>query len=231
MGDHNSVRDLLGPYVMGALDPREVREVEEHLRACAGCEEEARELRAAHEALASFAAASEAPPQELKGRAVPWTEPSGGTQARGTGRGLPVWVTAAAAALLVLAMLGAVFASGLVVGGTETASATLQPTREAPEAGGEVSVQDTGENVEVSLEAWGLPPCEGREYYELWLAKGGERVSAGTFSVGESGRVNVELTAPGFAGSFPKVGVTGEVEESEDYFHEYKMLGGELSGA
>jgi hypothetical protein len=32
MREHPEIRDLLGPYVMGALGPEEDREVEEHLQ-------------------------------------------------------------------------------------------------------------------------------------------------------------------------------------------------------
>lgn len=35
---------LLGPYVLGALDPEEVRQVEDHLRGCADCREQLAEL-------------------------------------------------------------------------------------------------------------------------------------------------------------------------------------------
>jgi hypothetical protein len=42
MTDHDP--SLLGPYVLGALDPAEAREVEEHLRGCADCRQELAEL-------------------------------------------------------------------------------------------------------------------------------------------------------------------------------------------
>src|SRR5688500_14242381 len=38
MSDHE--QSMLGPYVMGALDPSEAREVERHLRECADCRHE-----------------------------------------------------------------------------------------------------------------------------------------------------------------------------------------------
>src|SRR3712207_6960159 len=41
----------------------------------------------------------------------------------------------------------------------------------------ELEIRGSGENVEVSLEAWGLPPCESEEYYELWFVEEEERVS------------------------------------------------------
>jgi hypothetical protein len=90
-----------------------------------------------------------------------------------------------------------------------------------------VSIRGTGENVEMRLEAWGLPPCKSEQYYELWLVEGHERVSAGSFTVGQSGRVDVRLNVPGFAGSYSKVGVTAEYDK-DPRAGEAKMLSGEL---
>ena len=42
MSDHD--QSMLGPYVLGALEPGEAREVETHLRECADCREELAQL-------------------------------------------------------------------------------------------------------------------------------------------------------------------------------------------
>jgi len=112
-------------------------------------------------------------------------------------------------------------------GGGALASADLSPTERAPGAGGEVSIQGTGENMEMRLEAWGLPPCKREQYYELWLVEGDDRVSAGSFTVGQSGRVDVKLNAPDFAGSYPKVGITAEYDK-DPRASDTRMLSGEL---
>ena len=220
MSEHPETRNFLGPYVMGALEPREEREVEEHLEGCASCREEARNLRLAHEQLAELAYATEAPPPDLKGRVV------AGIPRRGVLRQVPSWVAAVAAALCILAVLGAIFTPDLFGGGA-LASATLSPTDRAPDAGGEISIQGTGENMEVRLEAWGLPACKHEHYYELWLIEGEERVSAGSFTVGPSGRIDVSMNAPNFAGSYPGVGITYEKDKNPDASNA-KMLSGEL---
>ena len=219
MSEHSEMRNLLGPYVMGALEPREDREVEDHLRECAGCREEANELRIVHERLLDLAHATQEPPQDLEECVV------FGIPRREARRRLPSWV-AAVAAVCVLAVLGTVFVPDLS-GGRALASATLTPTDLAPDAGGEVSVKDAGENMEVRLEAWGLPQCEGDRYYELWLVEGEERVSAGSFTVGPSGRVEVNMNAPDFAGSYPAVGITYE-HDKDPRASDAKMLSGEL---
>jgi anti-sigma-K factor RskA len=220
MSEHPDTRDLLGPYVMGTLEPYEEREVEDHLKGCASCREEAQKLRLAHERLADLAYSTEAPPGDLKARVV------AGIPRREASRRVPTWVAAIAAAFCVLAVLGVLITPDLF-GGQARASANLSPTDRAPDAGGEVSIQGTGENMEMRLEAWGLPPCKSEQYYELWLVEDDDRVSAGTFTVGQSGRVNVKLNAPNFAASYPTVGVTAEYDK-DPRASDAKMLSGKL---
>ena len=220
MSEHPEMRNLLGPYVMGALEPREEREVEDHLRECAGCREEAQGLRIAHDRLLDLAHATEAPPQDLEERVV------ANIPRPRDRRRIPSWVAAVAAAVCVLAVLGAIFVPELS-GGRALSSATLIPTDLAPDAGGEVSIKDEGQNTAVRLEAWGLPPCEDDRYYELWLVEGEERVSGGSFTVGPSGRVEVNMNAPDFAGSYSTVGITYE-HDKDPRASDAKMLSGEL---
>ncbi len=217
MSKHPDTRDLLGPYVMGTLEPYDEREVEDHLQECASCREEAQELRLAHERLADLACSTEAPPEDLKARVV------AGIPRREAGRRVPSWVAAVAAAFCVLVVL----ITPNLIEGQARASANLSPTDRAPEAGGEVSIQGTGENMEMRLEAWGLPPCKSEQYYELWLIEGDERVSVGSFTVGQSGRVDVRLNAPDFAASYPTVGVTAEYDK-DPRASDAKMLSGAL---
>jgi anti-sigma-K factor RskA len=220
MSEHPDIRDLLGPYVMGTLEGYEEREVEDHLEGCASCREEAQELRLAHERLADLAYSTGTPPEDLKARVV------AGIPRREANRRVPTWMAAVAAAFCVLAVLGAIITPDLF-GNRAMASANLSPTGRAPGAGGEVNIRGTGENMEMRLEAWGLPPCKSEQYYELWLVEGDERVSAGSFTVGQSGRVEVTLSAPNFAASYPRVGVTAEYDK-DPRASDAKMLSGEL---
>jgi anti-sigma-K factor RskA len=218
MSEHMEVRDLLGPYVIGDLGREEEREVEEHIEGCAPCREEARELRLAHERLADLANTAQTPPRELKDRVL---------------RGMPrrenrrVPLAAAAAVLCALALLGVLYSTGFF-GPREVASATLTPTSIAPDAGGEIRLYGSGDNMNVRLEAWGMPPCKSDEYYELWFVEGNERVSGGSFTVGKSGRVEVVLNAPKLARIYPQVGVTKETAPGDPGASDEKMLGGEL---
>jgi hypothetical protein len=220
MSEHPDIRDLLGPYVMDTLEPHEEREVEDHLEGCASCREEAQELRLAHERLADLAYNTQAPPEDLKSRVV------AGMPRREASRGIPTWVAAVAAAFCILAVLMVILTPDRFGGGA-LASANLSPTDRAPDAGGEVSIRGTGENMEMRLQAWGVPPCKSEQYYELWLVEGDERVSAGSFTVGQSGRVDITLSAPNFATSYPRVGVTAEYDK-DPRASDAKMLSGGL---
>ena len=220
MSEHLEVRDLLGPYVMGALGAQEQREVEEHLEGCTACREDTEDLRLAHERLADLANAMEAPPQELKSRVL------AGVPRRETRR-VPL-LAAAAAVLCVLAVLGVLYSSGFF-GRDEVASATLEPTDLAPSAGGELQVHKDDPNAQAELEVWGLPRPGKDEYYELWFGEEGGRVSAGTFTVDAEGRETLYMSVPREASGYQQVGITLEKFPMEPRIKSAKVvLGGEL---
>ncbi len=201
MSEHLRVRDLLGPYVMGALGPEEEREVEEHLEGCTPCREEERDLRLAHEGLVELASTTEIPPPELKGHVM------AGMPRRRTSRGSLV---AVAAVLGVLAVLGVSLYSSGLFGQDQVASASLEATDLAPEAGGELRVRKDDPNARAELEVWGLPRPGPDEYYELWFGEEGGRISAGTFTVGAAGRETLYMSVPEEASGYQQVGITLE---------------------
>jgi hypothetical protein len=200
MSEHPEIRDLLGPYVMDALELEEEREVEEHLQECARCREEARDLRLAHERLVDLANATQTPPPELETRVLV------GMPRRQTRR---VPLVAAVAVLCVLAVLGVLYSSGFF-GRDEVASATLEPTELAPGAGGELHVREDDPNVQAELEVWGLPQPGKEGYYELWFGEEGGRMSAGTFTVDDRGRETLYMSVPREASGYQQVGITLE---------------------
>ncbi len=224
MSEHPETRNLLGPYVMGALGTQEERMIEDHLEGCEDCREEEQDLRLAHERLADLAYATEKPPPDLKDRVV------AGMPSRAQGRRIPAWA-AVAAVLCVLALLGVVFASGVPgLFAPETATTTLRPTELAPGAGGELRIESSSANTQAELEAWDLPPLGEGEYYELWFGKENGRVSAGTFTVDDGGRVTCYVTVPAeTVGDYQRVGITREKFPVEPRMDDAKIvLGGEL---
>ena len=223
MVKHHEIRDLLGPYVMGSLDPREEREVEEHLEGCGPCREEERDLRIAHEAMSDLAGTTGTPPPELKERVIA-AMPGGGANRRV----LPVWATAVAAAILVLAVVGGAYFSGLL-GREAVASADLEPTQLAPRADGELRLREEDPNAQAELEVRGLPQPGPNEYYELWFGEEGGRVSAGTFTVDTEGRGTLQMSVPERAGDYGSVGITLERFPEEPRIDSARVvLGGEL---
>ena len=200
MNEHLQLRDLLGPYVMGALGPEEEREVEAHLEECPSCREEVTDLRLAHERLTDLVNMEESPPPELKDRLLT------GMPRRETRR---VPLVAAAAILCALAVLGVLYYTGFFAP-DEVASANLKATDLAPEAGGELRVREEDPNATAELEVWGLPQPGKDEYYELWFGKEGGRMSAGTFTVDARGRETLTMTVPEKASSYDQVGITIE---------------------
>ncbi len=219
MSTHPELRDLLGPYVLGALGPDEEREVEEHLRDCPECSEEVRDLRLAHERLTELAGVEETAPRELKDRVLT------GMPRRETRR---VPLVAAAAVLFALAVLGVLYSTGFFAP-DEVAAAELQATELAPRAGGELRVREADPNARAELEVWGLPRPEPNQYYELWFGEEGGRVSAGTFTVDEEGRETLYMTVPEEASGYGQVGITLEEFPREPRIEEAKpVLVGEL---
>ena len=219
MSAHLELRDLLGPYVIGALGPEEKRQVEEHLGGCSSCKDEVRGLRLAHERLTELANTEQTPPQDLKSRVL-------GGPPRLETRRAPL--AAAAAILCALAVLGVLYSTGLFAP-DEVAAANLEATALAPRAGGELRVHEEYPNAQAELEVWGLPRPGPNQYYELWFGEEGGRVSAGTFTVYEGGRETLYMTVPEDASGYGQVGITLEEFPEEPRMSAAKpVLTGEL---
>ncbi len=208
--EHAQARELLGPYVLGALDPEEEKAVERHLSRCAVCRDEERGLRETHERLAGTSIAASSAPPDLKARLLTRLPTRGGSgTVWGALRNVPRagWV-AAAAVLLLFAL--AVVAYPVGIFDRAEATATLTPTELAPGAGGEIRMRGSGPNSEASLEVWGLPQTGPNEYYCLWFGREEGRVSAGTFTVDGTGWGELSGSAPEMAGGYQRAGITLE---------------------
>ncbi len=204
-GEHGWASDVLGPYVLGALDPEEEKAVERHLETCAACRDEERGLRETHQRLAGASIASSSVPPDLKARvfdALPLRD--GGGTSRGSLRGM----LAAAVVLLLFGVAAVAYSAGLFDRTAEAAA--LAPTDLAPGAGGKIELRGAGSDTRASMEAWGLPETGPNEYYELWLGREGGRVSAGTFTVDGGGRGEVSALCPEVVGGYERAGITLE---------------------
>jgi anti-sigma-K factor RskA len=213
--------ELLGSYLLGELTVEEERELERHLEGCSGCRRELDRARQTHNLLRQLAATE--PPPELKDQLLAQVREE--IPARSAG-GWWFWASAAAA-LLVVAVLGL----GLFRAITDDSSSgvPLTATALAPEAGGEVRVEEVGENFRVELEVWGMPELEKDEYYEMWYyAADGGRISCGTFRVGPEGRTTVNLTAPASASDYPEIEITREPDDGDPGSSGEDVLEGKL---
>jgi len=213
--------ELLGSYLLGELSVEEERELERHLEGCSRCRGELERVRRAHTLLQ--ATADVAPPPGLKDRVL--AQVRGEIPAR-SGREWWFWVSAAAV-LLVVAVLGVGFFRAIT--DDPSSGVPLTATALAPEAGGEVQVEEVGENFQVELEVWDMPELKDDEYYEMWYyAEDGGRISCGTFRVGPEGRTTVNLAAPAIAREYPEIEITREPDDGNPGSSGEEVLEGNL---
>jgi anti-sigma-K factor RskA len=199
--------DLAG-YVLGALDPGETAAFEQHLAGCDICRAEVAELRGLPELMRRAAPPVEVP-AGLRERTFAAVERAAASRRRG-----PLLRLAAVAAALVVALVGGVVVSqsggrGEVI---EVALAAQpgQPGRATAE------LRRVEDGVDVRMEVSGLAANPPGSVYECWFVGQGDtleqpnRVSAGTFTVGASGRASLRMHSAADLGRFRVMGVTLE---------------------
>jgi anti-sigma-K factor RskA len=212
---------FLGPYLLGELTVGEERELERHLEECPECRHELDRARQSHDLLRQLA--TNEPPTELKTRVL--ARARGEIPARSSG-GWWFWASAVAV-LLVVALLGV----GILreITGDSSTGVPLTATALAPEGGGQVRVEEEGENFRVELEVWKMPELEEDEYYEMWYyAEDGDRISCGAFRTGSEGRTTVNLTAPATARDYPEIEITREPDDGNPEASGEEVLEGKL---
>jgi anti-sigma-K factor RskA len=213
-------QDLLGPYLLGELSIEEERELESHLEECPECQHELDQARQSHDLLRQLATYE--PPTELEERML--AQVRGEMPARSSG-GWRLWVSAAA--LVVVVVLGVGILRSIL--GDSSTGVPLTATALAPEAGGQVQVEEDGENFQVALEVWEMPKLQEDEYYEMWYyAEDGDRISCGAFRVGPDGRTTVNLTAPATARDYPEIEITREPDDGNPEASGEEVLEGKL---
>jgi anti-sigma-K factor RskA len=213
--------ELLGPYLLGELSVEEERDLERHLEECPECQHELDQARQSHDLLRQLA--TNEPPTELEDQVL--AQVRGETPARYSG-GWWFWASAVAV-LLVVAVLG-VDILREITGGFST-SVPLTASALAPEAGGQVRVEEEGENFKVELEVWEMPDLEKDEYYEMWYyAEDGDRISCGAFRTGPEGEATVNLTAPSTARDYPEIEITREPDDGNPEASGEEILEGKL---
>ncbi|MFD3546941.1 anti-sigma factor family protein [Streptomyces sp. NPDC058655] len=197
--------ELLGPYVLGVLDPEEFRRIEEHISGCVQCREEVNALREMEAALGEVPeeAFLNGPPQGGDLLLQRTLRQLRGEQAAARRR------RAGFAGLAAAASLAAVFWAGAQLGGADSAGVALPPppsptapVSAAPSppvagtkvasatdrtSGARMTVQMTPatEWVRVRAAVTGLPP--GERCRLVVVSKDGTRTIAGGWVVGGRG--------------------------------------------
>jgi anti-sigma-K factor RskA len=198
--------DLIGPYVLGALEPEEMEEMKRHLSECDRCAAERRRLAALPALLDSAHAddtvASLSPSLEdavldrfVRERA----------QAARPPRGWPRFaIPAAAAAAVGLAVVLAL----VLPGGGERAYARAELWGKSGQVLGSASVAEVSGGTRVQLRAHDLPVSRGT-MYELWCVRSdGRWISGGSFHARTDGSAAAQFTAAVRPGEYHVVVVT-----------------------
>ena len=199
MNDH--VVDDLGAYLLGHLSGEEDRAVRLHLESCPPCRDELARIQGGAELLDSARFAEE-PPEDLEGRILRAVgrDPNRGRRLRRRA----VVVTA------VVALAGAAFVLGVVVGRVERSSPTPDQTVALMGAEGTTGtarlwVLPTGAR-RIELMVSGLPRLPEGVAWAVWLDnKRGMRRSAGTFLTAPDGSAGVTLTVGGSTGDYTSI--------------------------
>jgi anti-sigma-K factor RskA len=213
--------ELLGPYLLGELSVEEERELERHLEGCPECRHQLDRVRQTHDLLRQLATYE--PPTELEDQVLAQVRDE--MPARSSS-GWWLWASAAAV-LLLFAVLGV----GILreITGDSSTGVPLTATTVAPAAGGQVRVEEVGENFQVELEVWKMPDLQEKEYYEMWYyAEDGDRISCGSFRTGPEDRTTVNLTAPATARDYPEIEITLEPDDGNPEASGEEVLEGEL---
>ena len=205
----------LGGYVLGALEPAERADFEEHLAGCERCQAEVAELRGLPELLEQAAPPTEVPPW-LRERTFAAVERAAAQQRRR--RRLRLALTAAAACLvLVVAFVGGYTLSR--VGPFADRGRVIAFALAAPDGGAAratAKVRQVGDGLAITMEVSGLAPNPPGSVYECWYVGPGDslarpnRVSAGTFTVGADGRASLRMHSAADLQRYPAMGVTLE---------------------
>jgi hypothetical protein len=220
MSDCDRFQQLLAARVFSALEPSESVQVDLHLLECEDCQANYAKLAELPGFLdfagpgepsiqtppmlleASVLAALERPSPRRRWRREP-------AQRRHSNR----WRVAVASFGVALLAVAVVVTSGMLTTPTEHEHSTDLTMLASPQAFGAHAVVDLHDRpwgTEVELKADHLAPTHGAEIYEVWFVAGGGRISAGTFSVGPSGKVVVQLACGADSKRYESIGITRE---------------------
>jgi hypothetical protein len=205
--------ELIGGYVLNALDPGEMEEMRRHIASCPACEREVRHLTGLPELL-DMVQPADVPPPALRPAVEEAVLDRFARERRSgsvrPGRRRPVMALAAVACVGLLAgLLLALPSDDDASGERETyATASLAALRPDSSARATAHAGAVPAGTRVSLTARGLEGPRGA-VFQLWCVRAdGAWVSGGTFSADAGGRARAELTAAVQPGDYHVMVVT-----------------------
>lgn len=96
----------------------------------------------------------------------------------------------------------------------------------SPSASGVASLMQHGDNLQLVLQASGLPALQGEQAYQVWIVKSGNRVNGGTFRVDSLGNGVLTFTfGAGVGRDFDTIGITLEPDPEGTQPRGKKVLG------
>ena len=216
--------DRLSGYLLGELDPAERAAFEAELR-------EDPQLRAETERLAPVIARLEGlepaaweqlpplpalPPLPVDDEA-PATRPARTPWWRRSFALRPLPAAALASVLLALGVAGGLlFGGGDGDGGVSAGDVVVLAPLEGQDAGAEGTATLASAEDRATVRLRGLPPSEPGQFYELWLLNTvDDMVAIGSFSVPESGEIDVTVPLPGDAGRFAALDLSVEPDDGD----------------
>jgi anti-sigma-K factor RskA len=200
---HDRFADDVGAYLLGALEPNEVRRFEKHLKSCGDCRREVARLEVARDALpASVEQHSPAP--ELKAALMETVRAEAADSARSALRtpartGRSRWrdmllarprLAAAAAALLVAIGVAAGALVGATGGGgqhSSTVAATVDTSRMPAGRASLVVPADADTKGGAILRVEGMQAPQAGHVFEVWIKRGDKVTPSSLFTVGRDG--------------------------------------------
>lgn len=204
MSEHERFREWAAAYVLGALDPDEIRRFEAHLEQCEQCRYEVADLAAIPAMLARIEAPDRSvPPDAVRARAMERIEKERSSLVRSRRR----WQWLAAAAAL-FAVVAAVVFVGVELGGSEPAAATALVV-ETDSVPAQVTVAERAWGTAIDLELEGLPPLD--EYVAWAVDRAGTWQQVATWGPTPTGRAVVSG-----ASSFATADLASVVVTSKD---------------
>jgi anti-sigma-K factor RskA len=232
MGRCASHGELVGGYVLGALEPSEMEEMRGHVAGCPTCRPEVRRMSAlpglldtAHPSDVPPPAASPEVEEAILDRFVRERRRAAAPPRRRHRR--RVFAALAAACVVGIALVFALLSAGDEKGSSAYATARLTPIDSGSNARATAWVDAIPAGTSVSLGARGLDG--GGAVYQLWCVRpNGEWVSGGTFRSNAEGKARAELTAAVKPGDYHEIVVTQGARSAERGAQGRPVLRGEL---